>query len=325
MTLPPPLQQLADRYNELVANFTAGHIAQEDALAILASTSVVDASGAIWAVNQEGAFTRADFPGSPAVLADPAQFLAAGSPLPASPAFPSPVGFPPPAMDLDTPPTGQHWGTPPTGPAPVPGTPLPVPVPPGQEPRKAKKVKTKSIKADGEPGTPNPVVATLTGFFAQNKVFAIILLVGALVISAAFFVPKMTGGGGTQMPTDTTTTLPGEPTGGDQAPPATAAVPSTTDAATVTAALQSGDPAQIQSVIVTPLDAITMLRTQALWTGLAQTGVTITAQPAAQTEATKATQVWVLTRDGDTTAVASITVTWTTDGTTWKVDQAPAF
>jgi hypothetical protein len=74
-TLHQDLAALHDRYAELYQAASAGHIKPDDALATLAGMSVTDGTGAIWQINADGAFTRAQFNGAPAQVSDPSGYV----------------------------------------------------------------------------------------------------------------------------------------------------------------------------------------------------------------------------------------------------------
>lgn len=91
--LPPPLADLAAQYDQLYDAAQAGHISHADALTALAALTCSDAAGRVWAINPEGEFTAADYPGAPSVPVDPATFAAAApaaAPQAAQPMFAPP-------------------------------------------------------------------------------------------------------------------------------------------------------------------------------------------------------------------------------------------
>lgn len=314
--IPAPLQQIADRYNDLVQQFNDGHITEHDAMSLLAATSVTDGDGAVWGIAAQGHFVRAPQPGDPAQPADPATYVDPATPRPPAPAFPAPsTMFTQPLTDLDAPPPtrampAQDWSH--SGPAIG-------PILPTNEPAAAT-----HLTARPGPKVPPAILAKIGGFLSRNRVFVIILAIGAIVLAAALIVPNLTQDEPTAKIPATAPALPGEEMPAD-APPVTSQAPTALDAAAVATTLQSGTPEQIQALLVPVLDAPTLLRTQALWAGAAQLRVTISPQPAAAIDAVTATQKWVLTRADQTEPVTTIDVTWTNDGTTWKLTAPPTF
>lgn len=126
--LHPALQKLSDEYDQLVAGAEAGHIEHADALAALSGMSVTDAAGAAWAINADGNFVRAPFPGAPAQPSDPAYFATtATAPTPNFPG--APVIQQPAATPGPLPTVGGPAPTHPAQSPPVPLAPSPGPVP----------------------------------------------------------------------------------------------------------------------------------------------------------------------------------------------------
>lgn len=75
MNLHPDLEALAARYRDLHAAASAGHITPDDALATLNGLSVTDGTGAVWKINHNGEFTRAQFAGAPTAVSDPGAYV----------------------------------------------------------------------------------------------------------------------------------------------------------------------------------------------------------------------------------------------------------
>lgn len=317
MHTPAALQPLEDTFRDLVAKFHAGIVTEADATSLLAAATLTDGDGAIWSYSPQGHFLRAASPGDVPVPADPTTFVDPNAVRPPTPAFPSPVAaFPSAGSPLDTPPVNpaRDWSQ--AGPAVGPIHPA---APAGTPARSL------AEQISGVPRSRSRFREKAVELLSANKAITAIVVGGMLLIGAALIVPSIMGDGSpSAMPTDTQGLLPGEEVPG-QAPPVTSDAPSALDAANVATALQTGSPEQIQALIATDLDAVTLLRTQALWAGVTQAKVTIGPDAAAANGDGTATQRWALTRADESEPVTTIDVAWVSDGATWKLATPPSF
>lgn len=309
-----PLQQLHQQYAQLVEQVTQGVLPGDQAQSTLESMTIRDANGAVWGIDVYGNFQRAEFAGAPFATADPATFAdtpTAPTPPP-GPAFPSP--FPGPVGGFDGA-TDTALGlnhAPFADPDPVGG--------PG--PQAAPEPHLRSLADANTPKRSNKVLDMVKALAERNKPVAIFVLVGLMLVIAAVVVPRLSGTAGTDVPSDT---MPTTAATGGVPPAATADVPSTSDARVVIDSLSSGSAQSVQAMIVTPLDAPTLLRVQAAWRGAAELEVVTTPGPAAVDAAGAIVEQWDLTPPGATAPTASVTVTWVREGDAWKLANAPTF
>jgi len=110
--LPAELSRLDADYNNLIDNVEAGHTSIDDALSVLAAMTATDASGAVWAINGDGDFVRAPYPGAPAAVTDPSEWFTPGTPQPTMPA----ITFPMPHPQTPVAPAGPPVAPPPFAP-----------------------------------------------------------------------------------------------------------------------------------------------------------------------------------------------------------------
>ncbi len=94
--LPEELQRLKDRYEQLVADATAGAISREDAYRLLAQLTVIDSAGCQWGINDDGAFTRRRNPAEAPAVTNPGAFAPAAAAVPAAYATPPQARTPQP-------------------------------------------------------------------------------------------------------------------------------------------------------------------------------------------------------------------------------------
>lgn len=353
--LPPPLADLAAQYDQLADAAESGHIAHADALAALAALGVVDAAGQVWGLNAEGEFTCAEYPGAPAVPADPTMFTLEylePEPTPPGPWGPAPgdahdgdqQGPSVTPHGMPAPSWGAAWGT--DGDDEDLGDLLTPPqVPAGGRPAAfdsgfdaGPAIRPRMGRSVHDADRPNGLAARLrralpqgissklpagSSVWQNNKALLIVLAAGAVLLILLMW--HSNSGPSTALPSGTA------PVAGDPAMPVDAgqtakaqhtALPTADDATRVTSALSSGQRATAAGVLATTVDTPTIANLTAYFYGAAKTGLDIGAGPAAA-EGSGAVQQWTVSDHDTHVKVRTITVHWVFSGTAWKLSGPP--
>ena len=353
----PDLATLKSHYDQLLAQVQAGHFSADDALSALAGLSAQDGAGAVWKINPQGQFTRADFVGSPDVVTSEDQFIDPASVVnnpetgafnvgmqqaPTSPTWEqgAPVGVTDPFSRPA--PSGGFGGPPPASvpaqPSPggfgapagfgMPGAAAVSESPAGAAPslsRKPKERPAKSLAAaekrnSGAGGA--SLVSRLLAAAAERKALLVIVAAGVLLVLVKFL-----GGGsdGDVVPTgseDTVGETPAELPGGGEGDPSSE-LPSAATSLTAVNVLESGNVAKIAKLTYEGVAAGDAAHAAAFYAGLDDASLTLI--PGAVTagdSAGTATQQWEVMSGSD--SVLTVPVQWVSVGAgEWKLSALP--
>jgi hypothetical protein len=330
--LHPELARLLDRYQQLVADASAGAVSGQDAYALLGQLSVTDASGAVWGIDDEGAFVRRRNPNEAPERVPPGLFATSVIPQQQSPVMPAaqpaqpmsqPMGQPmaqPAMMRRPVMPVAQ--GVPQDG---QPGVMMPgsnMPDPRAVSPQREQRMDTSGQpglsqnsgadfvrhRSDTRPSLVDTTKARLEGRGATIAVFSVILV--ALVLGAATRgdMPQVSAAATTVVGSQTTIAA-----GAANAVPVVSVTPTDADITRVFAALTAGD----ASVLIDG-GATDPTGTQtSAWTAYGTAGASIRGEPAAANGAVQLQLLTIYNTDG--AAVATYRATWVQQAGIWAL------
>lgn len=358
----PDLATLKSHYDQLLAQVQAGHFSAADALSALAGLSAQDGAGAVWKINPQGEFTRADFIGSPDMVTDAAQFIDPASVVnnpetgafnvgtqqaPTSPTWEqgAPTGVTDP-FSRPAPAASGFGAVPSTSPAQAPGAGFGAPGGfglPGAGARsdtssastptaaaarslsrKPKERPAKSLAAAEKrnSGSGDSLAGRLLAAAADRKALLVIIAAGVLLI-----LVKVLGGGsdGDVVPTGSEDAVGGTPAelpGGGEGDPA-ADLPSAATSLTVVNVLESGNVAKIAKLSSEEVEPGDAAHAAAFFAGMDDASLTLV--PGAVTAgdaAGTAEQQWEIMSGSD--PVLSVPVRWVSVGVgEWKLASLP--